>query len=457
MTYSPYKQLKTTGGSTAPFYIVRFDEKGRCVSPQAFAEVLERVEKEKFTDVMFFSHGWNNDWKAATERYDEFIKNYQTMVKTKGLDVGRAFRPLLVGIFWPSTALVMPWEKGIKIAAAGEVDGSADQEYLDLVGNVAGLLKPEDVEKFYELATKTRLDEEEGKELAGLLGPVAGPPDDVSEKEKEELTATALSSYWREVFPAGDGGGADDTGIAPKKPGFADGGEGGASGAKVAGPLDFLNPRNVVRAFTVWQMKDRAGTVGSAGVHDLLRGILQKDAKTHVHLIGHSYGAKVVLSATCAGPLPRKVESALLLEPAVNGYCFSSNVAGGGFAGGYQKALGRVRQPILLTFSRHDQPLTKLFHLAVKRKTDVGEVKIAGGAPNKYAALGGFGAQGLTTAEGMEMKMLAPGKKYPIGEGTTVEVIGLDGSDFIDSHGGITNEAVTWALFCQVQASLANA
>lgn len=67
--------------------------------------------------------------------------------------------------------------------------------------------------------------------------------------------------------------------------------------------------------------------------------------------------------------------------------------------GGYRAALRYVQKPIYSTFSSHDVPLTKLFHLAVVRDSDWGEIRIAGVPPSKFVALGGFGPGGLKTGE----------------------------------------------------------
>jgi pimeloyl-ACP methyl ester carboxylesterase len=157
--------------------------------------------------------------------------------------------------------------------------------------------------------------------------------------------------------------------------------------------LDFLDPRNAIRAATVWQMKDRAGTVGALGVGPLLQEILTQSS-ARIHLMGHSYGGKVVLSALCHSQLKRDVTSVLLLQPAVSYLCFGENIDGKGTDGGYREALTRVERPIFSTFSGRDAPLTKFFHLAVRRDSDLGEQKIAGVPPSKFAALGGSGPGG---------------------------------------------------------------
>jgi pimeloyl-ACP methyl ester carboxylesterase len=139
-------------------------------------------------------------------------------------------------------------------------------------------------------------------------------------------------------------------------------------------------------------MKDRAGVVGSAGVGPLLRDVLSAALSGHVHLTGHSYGCRVLLAALREPGLPRPVDSLLLLQPAVNYQCFAGQVPKIGKPGGFRPALWQVRQPILSTFNARDVALHDFFHIAVRRRSDLGETQIAalGQVPSLYCALGGW-------------------------------------------------------------------
>jgi len=216
--------------------------------------------------------------------------------------------------------------------------------------------------------------------------------------------------------------------------------------------LDKLDPRNIVRAATVLQMKDRAGTVGAHGVGLLLQEVLAASpaaGQPRVHLVGHSYGAKVVLSALCFPPLSRNVNSVLLLEPAISYLSFAAQVPGTDHPGGYRDALKLTEQPILTTFSSADIPLTQLFHLGVRRASDIGDLKIAGAPPSVYAALGGYGPGGID-AERKVIPIKDPGDPYALGAGAP-EVFALDGQGGrIKGHGDISNEYTWWALYSQI-------
>jgi pimeloyl-ACP methyl ester carboxylesterase len=215
-----------------------------------------------------------------------------------------------------------------------------------------------------------------------------------------------------------------------------------------------LDPRNLVKPFTVWQMKDRAGKVGSGGVSKLLEALLKATAETpgvpaaRVHLIGHSFGCKVVMSALCApAALPRSVESALLLQPAISQYAFAEAVPERNVPGGFHKALQRIQRPILATFSSHDSALTKTFHFALRRHDDLGELKIAAGTPSRFGALGGFGPQ---ASNATVVDIRDPVTPYDLsGNG---RIVGVNGTRTIKGHGKISHPSTWWAIYCLLMA-----
>lgn len=434
----PYRRLRLDDGSEAPYYIIPFDKRGLCDGPQTRQHLLDSVKEGSYSDIFLFSHGWNNDWTVATKRYEEFISGYMNMRRQHNLPMPANYRPLLVGIFWPSTALVFGQdETGPQIAAADPalVDQGIAEERRE-IRELADELPPVQAQRFYELTQKASLSEAEALELAGIAK-VFYRDHNEELQPRSPITEQEIVALWAAATPESEED-LDDFGLA---------GGGTGTGPQAAGLGDLvkkLDPRNIVRTLTVYQMKDRAGTVGAQGVGPLLRELLAA-GNARLHLIGHSYGGKVVLSATSfGGDLPRKVDSMLLLQPAVNHLCFAETVPGSDQPGGYRPALNRVKKPILTTFSAHDFPLTKTFHLALRREDDLGEVKIAaaGDPPSKYAALGGFGPR---RAGELLLEIQDPGQPYQLGTGG--RVIGLRGTRTIKGHGDISNESTWWALY----------
>lgn len=427
----PYATLATATGVPFPYYIIPFDKDGRCVGPRTRQHLLDNLAG--VSDVFVFSHGWNNDWTAATERYEHFIRGFQEQQKTFGLAQPAGYRPLLVGIFWPSQS--MAWfdsETGPGFAAGGDPrERAAEVEAARAqVDDIAAMLPEAQRERFFELVQAGELAEADARELANMLVPLMAPDDEgvaTREATADDLLAAAGS--------LGAGEPEDD----------AVGTVGGdAGGPRHAGAGDFfakLDPRNLIKPFTVWQMKDRAGKVGARGVGKLLEGILAaSDAR--VHLLGHSYGCKVVMSATAALPDgARQLHSALLLQPAISQYAFASSLPEQpGASGGYRRNLQRIKGPVVATFSARDNPLTRTFHLALRRKADLGEQPLhAGASPSIYGALGGFGPQdsGQTVVD-----IVDPVQPYDLAPGG--RIIGVRGTRTISGHGDISNPSTWW-------------
>lgn len=431
----PFDHVVTADGFRAPFYALRFDGDGTSTSPQSQHHLVDALRTGTFTDAYIFSHGWNNSWNEALAKYREFITTFQGLVRDSHLELGREYRPVLAGIFWPSAALELPWEKGPDIAG---VDDEIGEQDIELESAFASLVDPGERAEFYRLAEPATIDEIAGRRLLELLGGVYAPgdadlPGDSGRDVDDALAAWATLETLladRPNLPASP----DDFGApVDDRPGVPD----------AAGFLSKLNPRNLFRMLTVYQMKDRAGTVGAAGVGHLLRSMLEStSAATRFHLVGHSYGARVLLNAVSrpvGAALPRPVDSLLLLQPAVNHLCFSAARP----EGGYRKAIELVRQPIMTTFSVHDFPLRNTFHLALRRGKDLGDIGIASDEPpSEYAALGGYGPRGeLSFAE---VAIKDPGDPYPL---DSAEVLAINGSRTIGGHGAISSPSTAWALF----------
>jgi pimeloyl-ACP methyl ester carboxylesterase len=423
----PWQILTTTLGEV-PFYIIEFDTTGSCASPAALDDLVA-ASKGK-TDVFLFSHGWNNDWAAATDRYDKFARQFIDVRQGHWNPPNRDFRPALAGVFWPSTALVAPWERGPDIAG---VNPDADD-----IAALADSLDPAARASFLGIASNPVAGAADVAELAAILAPTLSAGSDEVDTEAGAVTPDDLLEVWR--LAASDGTAGEQAGAG----GFIDDGEGDlidVPDSAAWNPFDLI--RKGIRLVTVLQMKDRAGRVGGSGVAQMLRRLVD-GSDTRISMIGHSYGAKVVLSALCNGPEPRrKVASVLLLEPALSCYAFMDNIDGR--RGGYRAALDRVRLPIITTYSGHDAPLTKFFHLAARRSSDLAEVQIAGQPPSRFAALGGYGPQGV----GAEwITMPAEGEDYPMS--TPHRIIAVDGTRYIADHGAVEVPETAWALLNQV-------
>ncbi|NEK35620.1 hypothetical protein [Rhizobium leguminosarum] len=421
-------------GQSVPCYALTFDKQGLCTSPKSFDHLISFLGNDNRTDVILFSHGWNNDWPTALKRYMDFLRGVSESAKERPGMLPSDFRPVFVGVHWPSTILTWPSEDAPDIA--GEENDS------DLLDPLTEILSSNEIDRLRTLLEQEKVDLEQARAFASVIAPALLSTDDANEGNGP-FGADDLVNIWRhagEVTAAQSGGsmtggGFDDFGVP--------GGSDDIASPSPAGFLDTFSPRNLARLATVLMMKDRAGVVGAAGVADVVRRVLNESA-TRLHLVGHSYGAKVVMTALVRSLAVRPAHSVLLLQPAISHLAFAKD-ASGGTPGGFRQALKQVSTPIFTTYSPHDFPLTRIFHWAARRRTDLGEIQAAGAPPSKYAALGGYGPSGMVDGEAGERSLPEAGGKYDTIP-TGVELVTLNGAVGITGHGDVTNPYTFWAM-----------
>jgi len=431
----PHDYLESADGQRVPLYIIRFDKTGQCLNPQARNRLL--AEAAHHSDAFLFAHGWNNDWSTALKRYRHFFAGYTDMRRQYKLPMPENYKPLLAGVVWPSTALVFgESEKGPKGENAAAMAAIMERQAQEEVEALADFLASEEERaQLRALANHDELSDEQARQLASLVAGTLQSSDGEQPLE-ETFSVDDLLEGWAHL-PSHE----QLESLA------STGGEAQAAPITALKGWKKYDPRIIYRLLTVMKMKDRAGAVGTKGVGPLLEGML-RDTMARVHLQGHSYGAKVVLSALCASSRPaRKAHSALLLQAAISRLCFADKVPKETYPGGYRSAPSRVERPILSTYSSMDFALYNLYHYVQWRARDVGEHRFfPAGEDNRRAALGGYGPR------------QAGEKRIPIQDvrdtylfDTGTPVFGLDGSNRqITGHGDMSNRHTWWALYSLV-------
>ena len=110
-------------------------------------------------------------------------------------------------------------------------------------------------------------------------------------------------------------------------------GDSGGGAASFGGSFDRLwnGAKNVLRVATYWEMKNRAGVVGTKGLGPLIGKLHSAAPGVKIHLLGHSFGARLV-SYTLAG-LPAgltdqnsPVKTLFLLQGAFSHFAFADSL-----------------------------------------------------------------------------------------------------------------------------------
>jgi hypothetical protein len=167
-----------------------------------------------------------------------------------------------------------------------------------------------------------------------------------------------------------------------------------------------------LHVLSFWAMKRRAGEVGERLGRERL-GPLWASLQTppRLHLIGHSFGAKLLASAVLGGA---RATSLTLLLAAFSAFAFAPEVAGLGRPGFYHRILAArlVDDPVVVLRSTHDKALGVLYGSLTgsggadrARGRDRGAARATSGRAGHgrmavaASALGAVGARGVGAPE----------------------------------------------------------
>jgi hypothetical protein len=174
-----------------------------------------------------------------------------------------------------------------------------------------------------------------------------------------------------------------------------------ASGERDRGAL--LSP---FHALSFWAMKRRAGDVGERLGRECLAPLWRSlSPPPRLHLVGHSFGAKLVTSAVLGGARP---ESLTLLLGAFSAFAFAPEIPRFDRPGFYHRVLAErlVHGPIVVVRSDHDTALAT-YYSAFTGSSEVGRRRDGARGPGRRtlteavatSALGAVGARGVGAPE----------------------------------------------------------
>ncbi|WP_338711212.1 serine-threonine protein kinase [Streptomyces virginiae] len=381
-----FRTGSAAGIGVGPYAELTFDSEGDV--DRATQGAVARMEA---TDVLVFAHGWNSDRSTAVRLYDQFFAPFPALV-------GPGVRLGYVGVVWPSMRFsdepIPDFEAAGALAEPGHgcaldpltrqaLEGFWPGRRAEL-DRLAELLaeQPESAAAFIEFGALVR-------ELAGVdaVHAVAAPAvpaiftDDVLE------VCRTLS---RALARAGAGA-ASGSGAVPA------GGEGpGLTAGAGLGGL-WGGAKELLRQATYYKMKKRAGVVGERGLGPVLAELAAGRPAMRFHLIGHSFGARVVSFSLRAVPDgARYVRSVTLLQGAFSHYAFADRLPHDKGRGGALRGLHRkVDGPVVACHSPHDSALKVFYPLASRMAGDSAGLL---GFDERWGAIGHDGVQAVPGA-----------------------------------------------------------
>lgn len=435
-----------------PYFPIKFDKNAQVIAPgDADLRKLLR-DPAKPTDLIVISHGWNNDMSEAEALYSELMTNAAALLregKTPGL-TGRRFAVL--GVLWPSKKFADSELIPGNAAGVGDsVDVGALSRQLDEMSG--GFDSPDEAltlqamkDLLPKLQDSDRACGEFVKLAQSLLKSKAGDALDGSDHFFSDAPVDVFKRLMNPVSFAAESQGSDGTAAA------------GLSGSAL-GVGDVFSgiqsaARNVLNLTTYYQMKERAGLIGATALNPLLRAIARDFPDLRIHLVGHSFGGRLV-TATAAGDSNAtvlKARSMSLLQAAFSHYGFARNWDGKQHDGFFRRVVetGAISGPVIITHTISDKAVGMAYPLA---SLLAGQNAAALGDKNSdYGGIGRNGAQ--KTPEAVDGELLPVGNPYAFTQGKLHNLNARNRyGDLIKDHGDVRNATVAHAILSAIAAT----
>ncbi|GAA4329058.1 hypothetical protein GCM10023086_58070 [Streptomyces venetus] len=393
--------------SATPYWELTFDADGD-PARRPRDRLLAGVPERKVRDLIVFAHGWNNDRSSATRLYDRFFAPVPRLAP--------AARIGYVGVLWPAMRFSDEPIPDLPRAVAADapprpaLDKDTRHALLETFPGRAVLV--DQIARLLEQQPPEEAELEEFGRLVRLLVEVVAPgpqalfaadtvAEGVPQSEPDMVAGSAAAAC--EGF-AGALAGLE----AP----------GAQRGFRLPNPWD--GAHELLRQATYYAMKRRAGTVGERGLGRVVGQLAKAAPGVRVHLVGHSFGARLVSFALRGLPEGvRTVKSVTLLQGAFSHYAFAARLPHDARAGGVlQGQQNRVDGPLVCCHSRHDSALGTMYPLASRMAGDsrsASGLDLGRALGAKWGALGHGGIRAVpgtrayTLAEALRAELPASG------------------------------------------------
>jgi hypothetical protein len=381
----------------SPAIWLEFDEHGNIDAETAkhLAGLLDGPDVE---DLVVMAHGWKNDKNDATKLYGTLWANALT-----NFPAGKATRMIVAGVLWPAKAFRTDFdETALAAAPAGGTLAASG-------GAVATDLSDQD---FEALLT----------EFNSFMGASGAATVAAARTAAKGLTASASQALVRQ--------GAAAVALDPKSPDAELARDASPIAAAVAEPTNAqlllnglakppqlkLSPKvgtvmglgsavqglisgsraavgRFLNQLTYYEMKKRSGIVGVSLANAVLAR-LAPARPIRLHLVGHSFGGRLVTAAANQLASPGNVElfSLTILQGAYSHNALAQQVKPG-LSGAFPSVVGKPAGPIAITHTHNDLACTIAYAIASRLSRDI--TQGIGDAADEFGAMGANGPQKL--------------------------------------------------------------
>jgi hypothetical protein len=430
-----------------PYFEVEFNKTGKSSDAEQVKALTDFLAEGSTTDLFVISHGWNNDMAEARDLYSRFFDCARQVLDSEEVAGVSKRKFAIMAVLWPSHKFA---DKELIASGAAGIGSPITNDFLK--GELEGMKKVFNtskgraaLDKAKKLVPKLEDSKKARTEFADLMRsllPKKASPDvdaagDFSKLPGDEVLQRLSKPVPVTLSKPKAGGGAAMIG----------GGAAGSGGGGAAGIGQFFSgiksgAAHLLNLTTYYQMKERSGIVGSTGVNQILGSIRAQNPKIKLHLIGHSFGGRLVTSAVAGSKdqPPVKVDTLTLLQAAFSHYGFSERYDGSN-DGFFRKVVADkvVSGPTLITCTENDLAVGKAYPLASLLAGQ--EAAALGDKNDKYGGIGRNGAQ--KTPEASDGTLLKVGGAYNFKAG---KIYNLNSDAIITGHSDLAHKEVAYAL-----------
>jgi pimeloyl-ACP methyl ester carboxylesterase len=418
------------------FAEVQFTKEGRVHDPSRVEELLALLDAEPISDLLVISHGWNNDMQEARELYRDFFARVREVIDSGAVPGASDRSYAVLGVLWPSKRFA---ERDLIPGGAASASGTGDDDVHEGLEELARALDDPATEpalsEAERLVPRLEGDPAARARFADLVRSVLAAEESDDEDASSELFDVPGEELMDRLrTPVG-------LGPPPGPPGG-----GGAAGlGSLVGDIKGA-ARGLANFATYYKMKERSGLVGRTGLHAVLRQVRERRRDLRLHLIGHSFGARLVTAAAAEGNAEAVSPRTLtLLQAAFSHHGFARHWDGVQ-DGLFRRVVadGLVAGPVLITCTRNDAAVGRAYPIASQIARQA--ASWLGDKNDRYGGLGSNGAQ--KTPEAVDGALLGVGGHYAF---EPRQLHNLNADAYVANHSDICGPEVAYALLTAVQ------
>ena len=436
--------------SNIPSLWLEFDENG-AIDAGAATQLTQLLSAPDIEDLVVMSHGWKNDKADATTLYRTLWTN-----ACRNFPGGRADKIIVAGVLWPAKAYQTDFDETALAAAnaggalaaggAGAAVDLSQQQFDALLADFESFIGSSAADTIAAARVAAQqlnatASHDLVKKGAAAVAIDATSPDKELKSDSVSIGRASADRTQAQMLLSSLAA-PPQLKLAPKV--------GSAMGLGSFATGLFNGARAAVGRFlnqlTYFEMKKRAGLVG-VSLNDKVLGKLAPTRAIRLHLVGHSFGGRLVTAAANRWIERPNVQlfSLVILQGAYSHNALSTQVSGA-----FPSVIGKPAGPIVITHTHNDLACTLAYAIASRLSRD--NTQGIGDASDEFGAMGANGPQKIAAGASEPdntTTVFAP-KRGKIN--TFLADHYIIKTSQTDAHNNVTNETVGKLLASAIQA-----